>query len=112
MLLERINQPMPVYLDCTMGELLVLAGISLVACLLIGGSVFSLAFSRAGIGLCLAVPISFLVTPMFAKALQLKKVGKPQGYYQQSARLWLEDKRLLTTPYLRRAGPWSTRVIR
>lgn len=106
-LLQRINQTMPVYRDCTLGELIALLGLCMASCLFAAGLLCAIIAGSISLGLIIGLPISFVGVPQTAKILQRHKVGKPTGYYWQLCRLRLEDKGLLTTPFIRRLGPWS-----
>ena len=106
---DRINFEATLFKGCTLHELMFLAAISFGFTIVFFVLVFSLLFGKALIGLAFAILAGFFVMMLLANKLGDIKQNKPQGYYQQRIALWLEDKGLMKSIYVRRSGPWSVR---
>ena len=57
-------------------------------------------FGIAGIGVVAS-------TVVLASWFRRLKKNKPDGYYMLRAKLWLEDKGLRKTQFIRRSGVWD-----
>ncbi len=112
MILNHINQKMPIYKDCTLAELLVVGTV-----LLFGTCVplFLLTHFMLGfgwIGLALSILLLVPLTRFSLGRLQKIKFGKPYGYYQQLFLKKLHYSFLgtfLKVPFLQQQGKWSVR---
>ncbi len=113
MLLNHINQKMPIYKDCTLGEMLAVGGITLIMLSLILSLITKLLFNFAWIGIAIAILALVHVTRFILGRLQKLKYGKPDGYYQQLLLKKLSHQSifslLIKSPYLTRQGKWSVR---
>jgi len=115
MLLNNINHKMPIYKDCTLGELL---AVGLMAFIVLFTSLTLIAWLIIGywyIGLLLSVFSLVHVTRFLLSKLQKMKSGKPYGYYQQYILKKLSQhslfKHLIQLPYIQRIGKWSVRRV-
>lgn len=109
MVLHEINHKMPIYKDCTLGEMLLVGAMVFVAEAIIFSSFARLLFGYAFIGFALTFISFFHVTKVLLSQLQKVKYGKPHGYYQQ----WLIKRcielKLIRSLYITRCGKWSVR---
>ena len=60
----------------------------------------TMGFGMAGVGVVGTVI-------MMASLFQRLKRGRPDGYYQQQASIWLADHGLHRSPFIRRSGAWD-----
>jgi conjugative transfer region protein (TIGR03750 family) len=104
---------MPIYKDCTLGEMLL---VGLIAFTILFTSLTLIAWLLIGywyIGLLLSVFSLVHVTRFLLGKLQKMKSGKPYGYYQQLILKKLSEhpllKKLIPLPYIQRMGKWSVR---
>ncbi len=105
-LAERVNVEPPILRGCSSSELLLLLLGNIVfwvpAGLLLGwlfGAVFA-ALGIAGIGIILSLWVA-------ATFFQRIKRGRPDGYYQQRAVLFMHDYLGFPCRFIRRSGPWD-----
>lgn len=105
-LADRLNVEPAIFKGCSSSELgLIVAVATLVwlpLSLLIAGllGAITMGFGLAGIGVVGTVIIS-------AGLFQRMKRGRPDGYYQQWATIWLVDHGLRSSPFIRRSGAWD-----
>ena len=107
MLLNEINHKMPIYKDCTLGEML---GVGAIVFLfeMIGLSIITwVVFGYASIGVALTFISFFHLTKAVLNQLQKVKYGKPHGYYQQRLVKKAAACGLIRSLYLTRCGKWS-----
>lgn len=113
MILNHINHKMPIYKDCTLGELLFVGGATLVILGVSLSVITKLLFGFASIGLAITLLSLVHVTRFLLGRLQKVKYGKPHGYYQQLFLKHLQQQIILRSvipnPYMRRQGKWSVR---
>jgi len=57
-------------------------------------------FGIAGVGIVATVLL-------MASLFQRLKRNRPDGYYQQQIVLWLDDRGLKRSPFVRRSGAWD-----
>jgi len=104
---------MPIYKDCTLGEMLFVGGGTLVTSGLTLSLLTKLLFGFAWIGIALAIISLIHVTRFLLGRLQKVKYGKPYGYYQQLILKKLQNNILLQNSfkvqYVQRQGKWSIR---
>lgn len=113
MILNHVNHKMPIYKDCTLGEMM-FVGICVLITLSIGLSVITkLLFGYAWIGFTVTILALVHVTRFLLGRLQKIKYGKPFGYYQQLLLKNLQKNfifhSLLKLSYVQRFGKWSVR---
>lgn len=113
MILNHINHKMPIYKDCTLGELMFVGGCTLVT-LSIGLSLITkILLGFAWIGFVITILSLVHVTRFLLGRLQKIKYGKPYGYYQQLLFKKLQKNfifhSLLKLSYVQRQGKWSVR---
>jgi len=104
---EAIQQPLPIYKQCTLQEIIILgSGILLISSLVFPLMTWLCCWSGM-IGLALAFPLSFGFTRLAIGRLATLKQGKPHGFYQQTLRNRLARVGLYRLPYVTRVGRWS-----
>jgi len=60
----------------------------------------TMGFGIAGVGIVATVLL-------MASLFQRLKRNRPDGYYQQQIVLWLDDRGLRRSPFVRRSGAWD-----
>lgn len=113
MILHHIHHKMPIYKDCTLGEMLFVGGSTFIT-LSVGLSLLTkLLFGFAWIGFALAILLLVHSTRFLLGRLQKVKYGKPHGYYQQlilkKSQSNLIFKQVIKARYVQRLGKWSVR---
>ena len=105
-LADRLNVEPAIFKGCSSSELGIIVGVAVlvwlpVSLLLAGlmGAV-TMGFGLAGVGVVGTVIV-------IASLFQRLKRGRPDGYYQQQASIWLSDKGLRRAPFIRRSGAWD-----
>lgn len=113
MILNHLNHKMPIYKDCTLGEMLFVGGCTLATLGLSLSLLTKLLFGYAWIGTALAIISLIHVTRFLLSRLQKVKYGKPYGYYQQLILKKLQNNILFQhffkVHYVQRQGKWSVR---
>ncbi len=104
---NRLNFDAVIFCGCTFKEMQIIAIISLVTCILLLATITEVLFGMLLIGVGLAFPACVGMVWILAIIFQKAKQGKPKGYVKQKFYLWLEDKGILTSPYVRSSGKWS-----
>ena len=105
-LADRLNAEPVIFKGCSSSELgvivVVAALIWLPVSLLLTGlmGAVTMGFGVAGIGVVGTVIV-------MAGLFQRLKRGRPDGYYQQRIAIWLSDRGLRHTPFVRRSGAWD-----
>jgi conjugative transfer region protein (TIGR03750 family) len=104
---------MPIYKDCTLGELLIVTAIVFLVLNITLGLVTKIFTGFAWIGFAIAFLLTLHTTRFALGRLQKLKYGKPYGYYQQLFLIYCHQHALLKTviplPFLCREGKWSVR---
>ena len=108
-MLNNINHKMPIYKDCTLGEIMAVEITTLLVLTVIFSLSTRLLFGYLWPGYLLATAMFFFVTKFLLSFLQKLKYGKPYGYYQHLLVRKLSDLRLIHSRYLTRLGRWSVR---
>ena len=107
LLSNRLNFDAIVFCGCTMKEMQSIAITCLSVCIVLLSLLTKLAFNMLLIGVGVSFPVGVGVTWSVAMVFQRFKQGRPKGFVKQRLLLWLEDKRIQTSPFVRRSGKWS-----
>ncbi|MBX3707120.1 MAG: TIGR03750 family conjugal transfer protein [Pseudomonadales bacterium] len=105
-LADRLNAAPAIFKGCSSSELGVIVGVaalvwlpvSLILAWLAGA--VTMGFGIAGVGIVATVLL-------MASLFQRLKRNRPDGYYQQQIVLWLDDRGLKRSPFVRRTGAWD-----
>lgn len=105
-LADRLNAEPAIFKGCSSSELGVIVGVaalvwlpvSLILAWLAGA--VTMGFGIAGVGVVATVLL-------MASLFQRLKRNRPDGYYQQQIVLWLDDRGLKRSPFVRRSGAWD-----
>ena len=105
-LADRLNVEPAIFKGCSSSELgvivivaaLVWLPVSLTLAGLMGAA--TMGFGLAGVGVVGTVIV-------MASVFQRLKRGRPDGYYQQQAGIWLADHGLRRSPFIRSSGVWD-----
>ena len=105
-LADRLNAEPVIFKGCSSSELGVIVGVaalvwlpvSLILAWLAGA--VTMGFGIAGVGIVATVLL-------MASLFQRLKRNRPDGYYQQQIVLWLDDRSLKRSPFVRRSGAWD-----
>ncbi|MCC7412120.1 MAG: TIGR03750 family conjugal transfer protein [Acetobacteraceae bacterium] len=105
-LADRLNAEPAIFKGCSSSELGVIVGVaalvwlpvSLILAWLAGA--VTMGFGIAGVGIVATVLL-------MASLFQRLKRNRPDGYYQQQIVLWLDDRGLRRSPFVRRSGAWD-----
>lgn len=103
---------MPIYKDCTLGEMLFIGGIVLMAEIIFLSIVTRVLFGFFSIGVAIALASFFHITKFFLNKLQKVKYGKPYAYYKHFVVKTLSEKGWMQGKYITRIGKWSVRRMR
>jgi conjugative transfer region protein (TIGR03750 family) len=113
MILNHINNKMPIYKDCTFGELLILGGASLITMGITFSLISRLLLGYTWIGFALTILLLVPTIRLLTGRLQRVKFGKPYGYYQQLFIKRLSQfsflQSILPMAFVQREGKWSVR---
>ena len=105
-LADRLNAEPAIFKGCSSSELGVIVGVAalvwLPLSLILAGlaGAVTMGFGIAGIGIVATVLV-------MASLFQRLKRNRPDGYYQQRIVLWLDDRRIKLSPFVRRSGAWD-----
>src|SRR5438552_2600862 len=108
-MLNHINHKMPIYKDCTLMEVMVIAITSYLFLTVIFSLMAKLVCGYLWPGYLIASICFVFVTKFLLSKLQKLKYGKPYGYYQHLFIKKLSDIGLMRDRYLTRLGKWSVR---
>lgn len=100
---------MPIYKDCTLGEILVVGALVFLTEITIFALLTWLILGYAFIGVALTFISFFHITKALLSQLQKIKYGKPHGFYRQRLIKTLSELNLIRPVYLTRCGKWSIR---
>lgn len=106
-MLNTINHKMPIYKDCTLMEIMIVAIGTFAILVIIFSSISKLLTGHFWPGYLLASTLFFFLTKFLLTKLQKLKYGKPHAYYQQFATKKLINLGLIKSIYLTRIGKWS-----
>lgn len=105
-LADRLNAEPTIFKGCSSSELGVIVGVAalvwLPVSLILAGlaGAVTMGFGIAGVGIVATVLL-------MASLFQRLKRNRPDGYYQQQIVLWLDDRGLKRSPFVRRSGAWD-----
>ena len=105
-LADRLNAEPAIFKGCSSSELGVIVGVAalvwLPVSLILAGlaGAVTMGFGIAGVGIVATVLL-------MASLFQRLKRNRPDGYYQQQIVLWLDDRGLKRSPFVRRSGAWD-----
>ncbi len=102
----RLNSEPSIFRGCSLSELMllvVIGAIVFVPASVIVCALFGYLMMGVGVGLLLVIGGVFVG----ATVLQKLKRGRPQGFYQLRLRLWLEDLKIMRSPFLRKGQVWD-----
>lgn len=84
MILNEINHKMPIFRDCTLGEILLVGAICLLIPLIGLSIIFKLLTGYAFIGAAISFVIFYPLTRFMLSKLQKIKYGKPYAYFKHA----------------------------
>jgi len=105
-LADRLNVEPAIFKGCSSSELGIIVGVAalvwLPVSLLLAGlmGAVTMGFGLAGVGVVGTVIV-------MAGLFQRLKRGRPDGYYQQQASIWLSDHGIRRASFIRRSGAWD-----
>ena len=105
-LADRLNAEPAIFKGCSSSELGVIVGVAALVwlpfSLILAGlaGAVTMGFGIAGVGIVATVLL-------MASLFQRLKRNRPDGYYQQRIVLWLDDRGLRPSPFVRRSGAWD-----
>ncbi len=105
-LADRLNAEPAIFKGCSSSELGVIVGVAalvwLPVSLMLAGlaGAVTMGFGIAGVGIVASVLL-------MASLFQRLKRNRPDGYYQQQIVIWLDDRGLKRSPFVRRSGAWD-----
>ena len=105
-LADRLNAEPAIFKGCSSSELGVIVGVAalvwLPVSLILAGlaGAVTMGFGIAGVGIVATVLL-------MASLFQRLKRNRPDGYYQQRIMLWLDDRGLRRSSFVRRSGAWD-----
>ena len=106
MVLNHLNHKMPIYKDCTLGEMMAVGTFAFISMSTLFSLLTFILFGFAWIGFAVAMLSLVHITRFLLGRLQKIKYGKPYGYYKH---LILKKQSFFTAPYLQRQGRWSVK---
>ena len=108
-MLNHINHKMPIYKDCTLGEVMTVAIGTFSALTLVFSLLTKLLLGYVWPGYLIASALLFFITKLILSKLQKLKYGKPYGYYQHLLIKKLSMLGVIRSRYITRLGRWSVR---
>lgn len=111
MILQEINHKMPIYKDCTLGEMLGVGAIVFFSEMLVLSLLSRFLCGFAAIGIALTLLSFFHITKYSLSQLQKVKYGKPYGYYKHLILKKLAERGYIQSKYIIRIGKWSVRRV-
>jgi conjugative transfer region protein (TIGR03750 family) len=108
-MLNHINYKMPIYKDCTLGEVMAVAITSYAILTVIFSLMTKILFGYVWPGYIVASVLFFFVTRIVLSKLQRLKYAQPYGYYQHLFTKKLSNFGLIRSRYVTRLGRWSVR---
>lgn len=105
-LADRLNAEPAIFKGCSSSELGVIVGVAALVWLPVSltlaglAGVVTMGFGIAGVGIVASVLL-------MASLFQRLKRNRPDGYYQQQIVIWLDDRGLKRSPFVRRSGAWD-----
>jgi len=111
MIFHEINYKMPIFKNCTLGEMLMIGGAVLVTEILVLSLITKILFGFAAIGVAITLMSFFHLTKLCLTKLEKIKYGKPHSYYKHLLIKKLSEIGLIKEIYITRIGKWSVRRI-
>lgn len=105
---DRLNDDVVLFMSCTLQELLVVIGFSLVLGMLLGLVLMKIVVNSFVWGLPVGIFLFFIIFFILASRFAKLKRDKPAGYYKQYLLIRLSKIGLFKLPYVMRTGRWST----
>lgn len=104
---QYLTHKYPVWAGCTLGEIGLIGGATLVisALLCLSAGLF---FGQIAKCMLLMIPLIFIAPKAVLKRVAKLKAAKPQGSVMIAMRIYFEKSFGFKTPYVRRIGVWST----
>ncbi len=106
LLAERLNDEAPIFRGCSSSELALITGLAVIIWLPVSVlTAWILGAAAMGLGLAgIAIVATVVVT---GSVFQRIKRGRPDGYYQQKLLLAVACLHLRASPFVCRDGDWS-----
>ncbi len=111
MILNHINHKMPIYKDCTVGEMLFVGSTFFTISAILLSITTKLLIGYAAIGFAVSFLLLVPATRISLGQLQKIKYGKPYGYYQHLMIKKLIDLGFIKNLYITQQCKWSVRRI-
>ena len=108
-LASRLNFDVITFRGNTRKEMMIISLISLVITIFILSVLTNILLGMFLIGVGLSFPSAIPVGWIMATFLQKLKAGKPKGYVKQWFLIYLEDKGIRKSPFIRYSGKWSVK---
>ncbi len=105
---DRLNDDVALFMSCTLQELLVVIGLSLLMGMLLGLVMMKIVVGSFVWGLPVGIFLFFIIFFVLVVRLSKLKRDKPAGYYKQYLLIRLSKLGLFKLPYVMRTGRWST----
>ena len=105
-LADRLNAEPAIFKGCSSSELGIIVGVAALVWLAVSlllawlAGAVTMGFGIAGVGIVATVLL-------MASLFQRLKRNRPDGYYQQQIVLWLDDRGVKRSPFVRRSGAWD-----
>lgn len=112
MVLSEINHKMPIYKDCTLGEVVLVSLVVVVSLVTTLSILTKCLFGYGAIGCVIALALFVHTSRFILGRLQKLKFGKPYGYYYHFLLKKISQSALaglIPVPFLQRQGKWSVR---
>ena len=105
---DRLNDDVALFMSCTLHELLVVIGLSLLLGMLLGLVIMKIIVGSFVWGLPVGIFLFFIIFFILVSRFAKLKRDKPPGYYKQYLLIRLSRLGLFKLPYVMRTGRWST----
>lgn len=115
MVLSEINHKMPIYKDCTLGEVILVSLVTIIVLVTTLSILTKSLFGYGAIGCVIALALFIHTSRFILGRLQKLKFGKPYGYYQHLLLKKISHSTLagiISVPFVQRQGKWSVRRLR
>ncbi len=105
---DRLNDDVVLFMSCTLQELLVVIGFSLVLGMFLGVILMKLMVNSFVWGLPVGIFLFFMIFFILVFRFSKLKRDKPSGYYKQYLLIRLSELGFFKLPFVMRTGRWST----
>lgn len=103
---DRMNEEPSIFKGCSTSELLVIVVVAaafwLPVCLIVGLLFGAITMGLGATGVCVIATVV-----LGAGIFQKLKSGRPDGYYQQLFRIFLAERKIMSSPFVIRSGTWD-----